>query len=112
MLSRAFHTVLVALAALLFAGALVSCGDSSAPSSELLWVKDQYVQCNSFEEPYRECLLVAHAENEFYRHLEGSIDNFDFEEGTKYLLEVIRTDDPISSGEPAYRMIDIISADS
>lgn len=112
MSSRAFHTVRVALAALLFAGARASCGDSSARTNEMLWIKDKYVQCNDFDEPYRQCLLVSHAENEFYRHLEGSIENFDFEEGTKYLLEVIRTDDPVSSGAPTYRMIDIISADS
>lgn len=92
-------------------GALVSCGDSSAPGTEQLWVEDRYVQCNDFEEPYRQCLLVSHAENEFYRHLEGSIENFDFEEGTKYQLEVIRTDDPVGTGETTYRMVSIIGTE-
>ena len=91
--------------------AATACGEAERSESQELWVADNFVQCNEFDEPFRECLLVSHLEFGLYRHLEGPIEGFEFEEGTKYLLEVERTDAPLTSGEASYRLIDVLSTE-
>ena len=111
MSSAATRARFAALVIVVLAVVLVSCGEATESRRQQLWVADNYVQCNEFDEPFRECLLVSHLEFGLYRHLEGPIEGFEFEEGTKYQLEVERTDAPLTSGEASYRLIDVLSTE-
>lgn len=84
---------------------LGACSQNSG--TEQMWVDDNLVQCNAFDEPFRECLLVSHTRTGLYRHIEGGVEGFDYEEGTRYLLEVERLD---TSGprDTAYRLVQIV----
>ena len=108
MRSHVIRTPVVMLALIV---ALSACGEAGESPRQQLWVADNYVQCNEFEEPFRECLLVSQLEFGLYRHLEGPIEGFDYEEGTKYLLEVERTDDPLASGDATFRLLKVLSTE-
>ena len=89
---------------------LASACSTGAPVTEDMWVEDNYVFCNEFDEPERQCLLVSHTELGFYRHIEGDIEGFDYEEGFKYHLRVERTDATSADEITTYRLLEVISA--
>ncbi len=89
---------------------LASACSTGAPVTEDMWVEDNYVFCNEFDEPERQCLLVSHTEFGFYRHIEGDIEGFEYEEGFKYHLRVERTDATSPGEVTTYRLLEILSA--
>ncbi len=106
MASTRFGHLLLALAVL-----LASACSTDASFGEDLWVADNYVFCNEFDEPERQCMLVSHSEFDLYRHIEGDIEGFTYEEGTAYHLRVERTNASSSDAEPTYRLLEIVSAE-
>lgn len=96
------------------------CGDDGADGAGedaetvRLWVGPELVDCEGGAGP-QQCLQIARSEDGEFEYFYDSIEGFEFEEGTSYVIDVTVTevDDPPADGSSlSYALVEVVETGS
>ena len=99
--------VRLALASLVIGGALAGCSESS--DTTRLWIGPERVECEGVAPMM--CLQVAKSEDGDYQLFYDTIEGFDYEEGTSYVIDVSITEvenPPADASSLQYTLVEIV----
>lgn len=99
--------VRLALASLVLSAALAGCSDST--DTTRLWIGPERVQCEGVAPMM--CLQVAEIEDGNYQLFYDTIEGFDYQEGTSYVIDVSITDmenPPADASSLQYTLVEIV----
>ena len=99
--------VRLALASLVISGALAGCSDST--DTTRLWIGPERVECEGVAPMM--CLQVAKSEDGDYQLFYDTIEGFDYEEGTSYVIDVSITeveDPPADASSLQYTLVEVV----
>ena len=99
--------VRLALASLVLSAALAGCSDST--DTTRLWIGPERVQCEGVAPMM--CLQVAETEDGNYQLFYDTIEGFDYQEGTSYVIDVSITDmenPPADASSLQYTLVEIV----
>ena len=99
--------VRLTLASLALGVALTGCSES--PDTTRLWIEPERVECEGVAPMM--CLQVAESEDGDYQLFYDTIEGFDYEEGTSYVIDVSITEvenPPADASSLQYTLVEIV----
>ena len=99
--------VRLALASLVLSAALAGCSDST--DTTRLWIGPERVECEGVAPMM--CLQVAETEDGNYQLFYDTIEGFDYQEGTSYVIDVSITEmenPPADASSLQYTLVEIV----
>ena len=99
--------VRLTLASVALGAALTGCSDS--PDTTRLWIGPERVECESVAPMM--CLQVAESEDGNYQLFYDTIEGFDYEEGTSYVIDVSIAEvenPPADASSLQYTLVEIV----
>ena len=99
--------VRLALAGVALGVALTGCSDST--DTTRLWIGPERVECEGVAPML--CLQVAESEDGDYQLFYDTIEGFDYQEGTSYVIDVSITEvenPPADASSLQYRLVEIV----
>ena len=99
--------VRLTLASVALGVALTGCGES--PDTTRLWIGPERVECEGVAPMM--CLQVATSEDGDYQLFYDTIEGFDYQEGTSYVIDVSITeveDPPADASSLQYTLVEIV----
>ena len=99
--------VRLALASLVIGGALAGCSESS--DTTRLWIGPERVECEGVAPMM--CLQVAESEDGDYQLFYDTIEGFNYQEGTSYVIDVSITEienPPADASSLQYTLVKIV----
>ena len=99
--------VRLTLASVALGVALTGCGDS--PDTTRLWIGPERVECEGVAPMM--CLQVAESAEGDYQLFYDTIEGFDYQEGTSYVIDVSITeveDPPADASSLQYTLVEIV----
>ena len=99
--------VCLALASLVLSAALAGCSEST--DTTRLWIGAERVECESVASMM--CLEIAESEDGDYQLFYDTIEGFDYQEGTSYVIDVSITEvenPPADASSLQYTRVEIV----